>query len=76
MYAIPQHLNQVEYALDTAVKLLEFYQKYFFMKYPLEKLGKFFKTFILKNRRSSDLKNAWEFSFLKNILQFLNNLKN
>ncbi|NXI29581.1 LCAP aminopeptidase, partial [Sterrhoptilus dennistouni] len=38
VYAIPQHLNQVEYALDTAVKLLEFYQKYFLMKYPLEKL--------------------------------------
>ncbi|TRZ09458.1 hypothetical protein HGM15179_017650 [Zosterops borbonicus] len=38
VYAVPQHLNQVEYALDTAVKLLEFYQKYFLMKYPLEKL--------------------------------------
>uniref|UniRef100_A0A8C9NF58 Leucyl-cystinyl aminopeptidase n=1 Tax=Serinus canaria TaxID=9135 RepID=A0A8C9NF58_SERCA len=38
VYAVPQHLNQVGYALDTAVKLLEFYEKYFFMKYPLEKL--------------------------------------
>ncbi|XP_009274129.1 PREDICTED: leucyl-cystinyl aminopeptidase isoform X3 [Aptenodytes forsteri] len=38
VYAIPQHLNQVGYALNTAVKLLEFYQKYFLINYPLEKL--------------------------------------
>ncbi|PKK25207.1 leucyl/cystinyl aminopeptidase [Columba livia] len=36
--AIPQHLNQVGYALNTAVKLLEFYEKYFLINYPLEKL--------------------------------------
>ncbi|XP_035165369.1 leucyl-cystinyl aminopeptidase isoform X2 [Oxyura jamaicensis] len=38
VYAIPQHINQVEYALNTTVKLLEFYQKYFLINYPLEKL--------------------------------------
>ncbi|XP_061220044.1 leucyl-cystinyl aminopeptidase isoform X3 [Neopsephotus bourkii] len=38
VYAIPQHINQVEYALNTSVKLLEFYQKYFLINYPLEKL--------------------------------------
>uniref|UniRef100_A0A8C6ZU68 Leucyl and cystinyl aminopeptidase n=1 Tax=Nothoprocta perdicaria TaxID=30464 RepID=A0A8C6ZU68_NOTPE len=38
VYAIPQHLNQVGYALNTTVKLLEFYQKYFLINYPLEKL--------------------------------------
>ncbi|NXD10857.1 LCAP aminopeptidase, partial [Nothocercus nigrocapillus] len=38
IYAIPQHLNQVGYALNTTVKLLEFYQKYFLINYPLEKL--------------------------------------
>ncbi|XP_062487717.1 leucyl-cystinyl aminopeptidase isoform X3 [Pezoporus occidentalis] len=38
VYAIPQHLNQVEYALNTSVKLLEFYQNYFLINYPLEKL--------------------------------------
>ncbi|NXL67510.1 LCAP aminopeptidase, partial [Chordeiles acutipennis] len=38
VYSIPQHLNQLEYALNTAVKLLEFYQKYFLINYPLEKL--------------------------------------
>ncbi|KAM9167752.1 leucyl-cystinyl aminopeptidase isoform 1-T1 [Mergus octosetaceus] len=38
VYAIPQHINQAEYALNTTVKLLEFYQKYFLIDYPLEKL--------------------------------------
>uniref|UniRef100_A0A8C8AYX8 Aminopeptidase n=1 Tax=Otus sunia TaxID=257818 RepID=A0A8C8AYX8_9STRI len=38
IYAIPQHLNQVGYALNTAVKLLEFYQEYFLIDYPLQKL--------------------------------------
>ncbi|XP_019372745.1 PREDICTED: leucyl-cystinyl aminopeptidase [Gavialis gangeticus] len=38
VYAIPQNLGQVEYALDTAVKFLEFYQKYFYIDYPLKKL--------------------------------------
>ncbi|XP_010226196.1 PREDICTED: leucyl-cystinyl aminopeptidase [Tinamus guttatus] len=38
VYAIPQHLNQVGYALNTTVKLLEFYQKYFLINYPLGKL--------------------------------------
>uniref|UniRef100_A0A8C3HR56 Aminopeptidase n=1 Tax=Chrysemys picta bellii TaxID=8478 RepID=A0A8C3HR56_CHRPI len=38
IYAMPQKLGQVEHALDTAVKLLEFYQKYFHIEYPLQKL--------------------------------------
>uniref|UniRef100_G1N5A0 Uncharacterized protein n=1 Tax=Meleagris gallopavo TaxID=9103 RepID=G1N5A0_MELGA len=38
VHAIPQHINQVEYALNTTVKLLEFYEKYFLINYPLEKL--------------------------------------
>uniref|UniRef100_A0A8D0GFF3 Leucyl-cystinyl aminopeptidase n=1 Tax=Sphenodon punctatus TaxID=8508 RepID=A0A8D0GFF3_SPHPU len=38
IYAMPQKLDQVEYALDTAVKLLDFYQKYFEIEYPLQKL--------------------------------------
>ncbi|XP_054843508.1 leucyl-cystinyl aminopeptidase [Eublepharis macularius] len=38
VYAVPQKLDQAEYALDTSVKLLEFYQEYFDIKYPLPKL--------------------------------------
>nr|XP_056705012.1 leucyl-cystinyl aminopeptidase-like [Euleptes europaea] len=38
VYAVPHKLDQAEHALDTAVKLLEFYQKYFDMQYHLPKL--------------------------------------
>lgn len=38
VYAVPNKLDQAEYALDAAVKLLEFYQEYFDVKYPLPKL--------------------------------------
>ncbi|XP_062985642.1 leucyl-cystinyl aminopeptidase [Elgaria multicarinata webbii] len=38
IYTVPQKSGQTEYALDTAVKLLEFYQKYFKIRYPLQKL--------------------------------------
>ncbi|XP_053152087.1 leucyl-cystinyl aminopeptidase isoform X2 [Hemicordylus capensis] len=38
VYTVPQKSGQAEYALDTAVKLLEFYQKYFGILYPLKKL--------------------------------------
>ncbi|XP_077203790.1 leucyl-cystinyl aminopeptidase [Paroedura picta] len=38
IYAVPHKLDQAEYALDTTVKLLEFYQEYFGIKYPLPKL--------------------------------------
>ncbi|XP_028603903.2 leucyl-cystinyl aminopeptidase isoform X1 [Podarcis muralis] len=38
VYSVPQKLNHTEYALDTAVELLKFYQKYFNITYPLQKL--------------------------------------
>ncbi|XP_026574946.1 leucyl-cystinyl aminopeptidase isoform X2 [Pseudonaja textilis] len=38
VYAVPQKLGQTEYALNTAVKLLEFYQNYFNITYPLNKI--------------------------------------
>ncbi|XP_053557483.1 leucyl-cystinyl aminopeptidase [Bombina bombina] len=37
VYATPQKMNQIQYALDTAVKLLDFYST-FLDKYPLQKL--------------------------------------
>ncbi|XP_063151469.1 leucyl-cystinyl aminopeptidase [Candoia aspera] len=36
--AVPQKLGQTEYALNAAVKLLEFYQNYFNVTYPLNKI--------------------------------------
>uniref|UniRef100_A0ABM5G4K9 Leucyl-cystinyl aminopeptidase-like n=1 Tax=Pogona vitticeps TaxID=103695 RepID=A0ABM5G4K9_9SAUR len=36
VYAVPEKSGHTEYALDTAVKLIEFYQKYFNITYPLQ----------------------------------------
>nr|XP_003920778.2 leucyl-cystinyl aminopeptidase isoform X1 [Saimiri boliviensis boliviensis] len=38
IYAVPEKVGQVHHALETAVKLLEFYQNYFEIEYPLKKL--------------------------------------
>ncbi|ELV10166.1 Leucyl-cystinyl aminopeptidase [Tupaia chinensis] len=38
IYAVPEKIGQVHHALGTAVKLLEFYQNYFEIQYPLKKL--------------------------------------
>lgn len=39
VYAVPDKKEQVQYALDTACKLLEFYNTFFENDYPLSKLG-------------------------------------
>uniref|UniRef100_A0A5F9DP19 Aminopeptidase n=1 Tax=Oryctolagus cuniculus TaxID=9986 RepID=A0A5F9DP19_RABIT len=38
VYAVPEKIDQVHHALETTVKLLEFYQNYFEIQYPLKKL--------------------------------------
>lgn len=40
MYAVPDKINQADYALDAAVTLLEFYEDYFSIPYPLPKQGR------------------------------------
>uniref|UniRef100_A0A672RLQ4 Endoplasmic reticulum aminopeptidase 1-like n=1 Tax=Sinocyclocheilus grahami TaxID=75366 RepID=A0A672RLQ4_SINGR len=37
MYAVPEKIDQAEFALDAAVKLLDFYDDYFDIPYPLPK---------------------------------------
>lgn len=37
VYAVPHKIDQAVYALDAAVKLLEFYEEYFHIPYPLPK---------------------------------------
>ncbi|NWX32885.1 LCAP aminopeptidase, partial [Notiomystis cincta] len=69
VYSIPQHLNQVGYALDTAVKLLEFYQKYFLMKYPLEKLD----LVAIPDFQSGAMENWGLITFRETTLLFDNN---
>lgn len=39
VYAVPDKINQADYALDAAVTLLEFYEDYFSIPYPLPKQG-------------------------------------
>lgn len=38
IYAVPEKIGQVHHALETTVKLLDFYQSYFEIQYPLKKL--------------------------------------
>lgn len=40
VYAAPDKIHQAGYALDAAVKLLDFYEDYFSIPYPLPKQGK------------------------------------
>ena len=39
VYAVPDKIDQAGYALETAVKLLDFYDDYFNIPYPLPKQG-------------------------------------
>lgn len=39
VYAVPEKIDQTAYALDAAVKLLDFYEDYFDIPYPLPKQG-------------------------------------
>lgn len=39
VYTVAEKINQAEYALDTAVTLLDFYDDYFDIPYPLPKQG-------------------------------------
>uniref|UniRef100_A0A8C5KC74 Leucyl-cystinyl aminopeptidase n=1 Tax=Jaculus jaculus TaxID=51337 RepID=A0A8C5KC74_JACJA len=38
VYTVPEKIGQAHHALETTVKLLEFYENYFEIKYPLKKL--------------------------------------
>lgn len=54
IYAVPDKIHQADYALDTAVTLLEFYEDYFRIPYPLPKQGKDFAQF-LQNEAFNDV---------------------
>lgn len=41
MYSVPEKEEHTGYALDTAAKLLEFYNDFFEIDYPLKKLGQY-----------------------------------
>lgn len=44
VYSVPEKKEHTEYALDTASKLLEFYNHFFEIDYPLKKLGEYTQT--------------------------------
>lgn len=41
IYTAPDKWSQMHYALETSMKLLDFYENYFDINYPLPKLGRF-----------------------------------
>jgi len=41
MYAPAELINQTEYALKIATKVLDFYESYYDIKYPLQKSGNY-----------------------------------
>lgn len=43
---MPDKIHQADYALDAAVTLLEFYEDYFSIPYPLPKQGRDFAQFL------------------------------
>uniref|UniRef100_A0A8C3LY18 Leucyl-cystinyl aminopeptidase n=1 Tax=Chrysolophus pictus TaxID=9089 RepID=A0A8C3LY18_CHRPC len=69
VHAMPQHVNQVEYALNTTVKLLEFYEKYFLINYPLEKLD----LVAIPDFQSAAMENWGLITFRETALLFDNN---
>lgn len=46
IYAAPEKWNQTHYALEVAVKMLDFYEEYFNIHYPLPKQGKLLFLFV------------------------------
>lgn len=40
VYASPEKWSQTHYALEASLKLLDFYENYFDINYPLPKLGR------------------------------------
>lgn len=41
VYAVPEKIDQTAFALDAAVQLLDFYDDYFDIPYPLPKQGQY-----------------------------------
>lgn len=42
-YAPPEEIGMVKYAIETASKILPFYEEYYNVSYPLPKAGKIFQ---------------------------------
>ncbi|KAG8130885.1 putative Leucyl-cystinyl aminopeptidase-like protein [Naja naja] len=69
VYAVPQKLGQTEYALNTAVKLLEFYQNYFNITYPFNKID----LVALPDFQAAGMENFGLITFRETALLYDNN---
>ncbi|KAM6471288.1 leucyl-cystinyl aminopeptidase [Liasis olivaceus] len=69
VYAVAQKLEQTEYALNTAVKLLEFYQNYFNITYPFNKID----LVALPDFQAAGMENWGLITFRETALLFDNN---
>uniref|UniRef100_A0A0F7Z9B0 Leucyl-cystinyl aminopeptidase-like n=1 Tax=Crotalus adamanteus TaxID=8729 RepID=A0A0F7Z9B0_CROAD len=70
VYAVPQKLGQTEYALNTAVKLLEFYQNYFNITYPFNKID----LVALPDFQAAAMENWGLITFRETALLYDNNI--
>ena len=49
LYAPPDQIDQVDFAMDNGIKMLEFMEKYFDIPYPLPKAGKYENSQVFPN---------------------------
>ena len=69
VYSVPEKKEHTSYALDTATKLLKFYNNFFEMNYPLRKLGEHTKTQIVYlSLMSSFFQTVFLLSYLPSLI--------
>lgn len=46
-YAPPDQIDQVDYAKDVGVRMLDYMEDYFSINYPLPKAGKHYSSYVM-----------------------------
>ncbi len=64
IYAVPEKWHQTHYALEAALRLLEFYEQYFNILYPLPKMGEYILPFLPMFQCISYMMCLWIFTLL------------
>lgn len=62
-YAPPDQIDQVDYAKDVGVKMLDYMEDYFNIKYPLPKAGKHSSSFFIGDDSDGMLLVSLQFLF-------------
>lgn len=55
IYAAPEKWQQTHYALEVAVKMLDFYEEFFNIRYPLPKQGNFIYFFFCFENKARNI---------------------